>query len=136
MSTNAIYVYEKIQKLKIKMILDGWEIEEKYSNDGWNNCSGYTIWAKRDDWHEKYAHMLTGHSVVFWESCKEITNPTEMLRTVSALRDRVRKAWKEFPTSVPYQNAIGEIWEDTCVTPFANVPKIADLMEETKILSN
>ena len=39
MSTTVIY--EKIQKLKLEMILDGWDIEEKYSNDGWKNHPGY-----------------------------------------------------------------------------------------------
>lgn len=29
MSTTVIY--EKIQKLKLEMILDGWDIEEKYN---------------------------------------------------------------------------------------------------------
>ncbi len=38
MSTTVIY--EKIQKLKLEMILDGWDIEEKYSNDGWKNHPG------------------------------------------------------------------------------------------------
>ncbi len=134
MSTNAIY--EKIQKLKLEMILDGWDIEEKYSNDGWKDHPGYTIWAKRDDWHEKDAHMVTGHAVIFWESCKEITNPTEMLGTVSALRKRTQKAWKDFPDSVPFQNAKGENLEDTCITPFANIPKLADLLGKTDIFSD
>lgn len=44
MSTTVIY--EKIQKLKLEMILDGWDIEEKYSNDGWKGHPGYTIWNK------------------------------------------------------------------------------------------
>ena len=42
-------IYEKIQKLKLEMILDGWDIEEKYSNDGWKGHPGYAIWAKRED---------------------------------------------------------------------------------------
>lgn len=133
MSTTVIY--EKIQKLKLEMILDGWDIEEKYSNDGWKGHPGYTIWAKREDWHEKYACLITGHSVTFWTKCENFLCPFDMLGAVSTLRKRTQKAWKDFPNSVPCQNRNGDIVEDFCVTPFHSVLKIADLMEKTKIFS-
>lgn len=117
------------------MILDGWDIEEKYSNDGWKNHPGYTIWAKRDDWHEKYACLITGHSVAFWTTCENFLCLSDMLGAVSTLRKRTQKAWEKFPNSVPCQSRNGDIVEDFCVTPFDNVSKIADFMEEAKIFS-
>ena len=45
--------FEQIHQLKISLIEKGWDIEEKYSNDGFGKLVGYHIFARRCDWHGK-----------------------------------------------------------------------------------
>ena len=46
--------FEQIHQLKISLIEKGWDIEEKYSNDGFGKLVGYHIFARRCDWHGKF----------------------------------------------------------------------------------
>lgn len=41
--------FEQIHQLKISLIEKGWDIEEKYSNDGFGKLVGYHISARRCD---------------------------------------------------------------------------------------
>ena len=57
--------FEQIHQLKISLIEKGWDIEEKYSNDGFGKLVGYHIFARRCDWHGKFTYALTGHIISF-----------------------------------------------------------------------
>lgn len=64
--------FEQIHQLKISLIEKGWDIEEKYSNDGFGKLVGYCIFARRCDWHGKFTYSLTGHIISFCEKSKNI----------------------------------------------------------------
>ena len=116
--TQNINNFEKIHQLKISLIEKGWDIEERYSNDGFGKLVSYMIFAKRIDWHGKVTYDITGHAVNFFEICETISDSQEMLNTVQKLHDKCIKAWQDFLNEMPYQNLNGVIRADVMVCPF------------------
>lgn len=110
--------FEQIHQLKISLIEKGWDIEEKFSNDGFGKLVGYHISAKRCDWHGKFTYSLTGHIVSFCEICETISNSKAMLDTVQALYDKCVNAWTDFLDKIPFQTATNEIKTDIIFQPF------------------
>lgn len=104
--------FDKIHQIKLQLIQEGWNVEEKYSNDGSGKLVHYMIWAKRYDWHGKFTVEVTGHNVCFFESCNEISNAVAMLATVERLHDKCQKAWKQFPDTIPFQTYDNKLMED------------------------
>ena len=114
-------IFLKIHKLNIRLIDAGWDIEEKYTNDG-SSAVMYHIWAKRCEWHGKFTYAITGHQVVFHESSEVISNGEALLKTVQRLYDKCERAWREYPASIPFQNAKNEIMEDISFMEMKKAP--------------
>ena len=108
-------------RLKKKLIdSEWWDIYERISSDGWGNGKiGYTIWIRRPDWHGKAAFSLTGGSVKLHAACDDAFNEAKVIETLENLKELADTAWKEFPESIPVQNAFGELVEEVMVKPFA-----------------
>lgn len=110
---------DKINQIKQYMADLGWTIEEKISSEGWSqNRVGYYIKFSRCEWHGKFTVSLTGHDVFFVGLAKNAFDYEEVLNTVHHTAKTARKAWHDFPTSIPYQNAKGDIIEDVMIFPW------------------
>ena len=107
---------QTILNLKKEFIDSGWwDIDERISSDSWGNGKiGYTIWIRRPDWHGKDAFSLTGRSVKL-----HAFDEVKVIATLERLKKLADTAWKEFPESIPVQNAFGELVEEVMVKPFA-----------------
>lgn len=112
---------QTILDLKKKLIDSGWwDIEERTSSDGWGDGKiGYTVWIRRPDWHGKNAFSLTGGSVKLHAACDDAFDEAKVVETLAKLKKLADVAWKEFPESIPVQNAFGELVEEVMVKPFA-----------------
>ena len=100
---------QTILDLKKELINSGWwDIDERISSDGW-----------RPDWHGKAAFSLTGGSVKLHAACDDAFNEAKVIETLEKLKELADTAWKEFPESIPVQNAFGELVEEVMVKPFA-----------------
>lgn len=112
---------QTILDLKKKLINSGWwDIEEKISCYSWGNGKiGYTIWIRRPDWHGKDAFSLTGRSVKLHAMCDDAFDESKVVETLKRLKKLADTAWKEFPESIPVQNAFGELVEEVMAKPFA-----------------
>lgn len=128
-----------IYKIRLEMKKLGWESEDKLSPTGWSDGYGYSIWFKRYDWHGKNAASITGHDVCFHEHEKDGSEYDKVLATVIACAEKAKKAWLDFPDSIPHQYANG-IRQATMFVPFAegstkimyNETTTIDLSEERK----
>lgn len=112
---------QTILDLKKAFIDSGWwNINERISSDGWGNGKiGYTICIRRPDWHGKDAFSLTGWGVKLHASCDDAFNEAKVIETLEKLKELADTAWKEFPESIPVQNAFGELVEEVMIKPFA-----------------
>lgn len=112
---------QTILNLKKELIDSGWwDIEERTSSDSWGDRKiGYTIWIRRPDWHEKDAFSLTGGSVKLHAACDDAFDELKVIQTLEKLKELADTAWKEFPKSIPVQNACGELVEEVMIKPFA-----------------
>ena len=111
--------FDKINRIKQSMADLGWTIEDKIGSDGWsNNQIGYFIKFSRFDWHGKFTISLTGHDVFFIGLAKNAFDYEDILNTVHHTAKIARKAWHDFPTSIPYQNANGDIIQDIMIFPW------------------
>lgn len=112
---------QTILDLKKKLIDSGWwDIEERISCYSWGNGKiGYTIWIRRPDWHGKDAFSLIGRSVKLHAMCDNAFDEAKVVETLERLKKLADAAWKEFPESIPVQNAFGELVEEVMVKPFA-----------------
>lgn len=68
---------------------------------------------------EKAAFSLTGGSVKLHAACDDAFNEAKVIETLEKLKELADTAWKEFPESIPVQNAFGELVEEVMVKPFA-----------------
>ena len=107
-------------QIKQEMASQGWNIEEKISKEGWHGKTGYTIWFKRSDWHGKLTYSLTGHQVVFVGMTENAFAYDSVVEVVRNTAEKAKKAWNDFPDSIPFQNAKGEILEDVMCFPFSD----------------
>ena len=110
-----------ILSLKKDFIDSGWlNINERISSDGWGNGKiGYTILIRRPVWHGKDAISLTGWGVKLHATCDDAFNEAKVIETLEKLKELADTAWKEFPESIPVQNAFGELVEEVMIKPFA-----------------
>ena len=49
----------------------------------------------------------------------EMEKSGKVIETLEKLKELADTAWKEFPESIPVQNAFGELVEEVMVKPFA-----------------
>ena len=118
---------DQLFQIKQEMASLGWDIEEKFSKKGWRDRTGYTIWFKRSDWHGKLTYSLTGHQVVFVGTTENAFAYDSVIKTARNTAEKAKKAWEDFPDSIPFQNAKGEILEDVMFYPFSDGKNIFDL---------
>ena len=111
---------EEYLKLKTEMAKNGWEIEEHTGTTGWSGKIGYTIWAERWDWHGKSNAYLTGNKISLFALCDDAADEEKVLQAMRRLSDLTKRAWKEFPDSIPELNAKGELTEAHMVRSFAD----------------
>lgn len=108
---------DKIMKIKIQMAKLGWDVEEKISSNGWGRKIGYTVWFKRCDWHGKFTYSLTGHIVHFVGCCGTLDYES-ILNTIHDTAKMARKAWHDFPDSIPFQTANNKVMKDVMFFDF------------------
>lgn len=107
-------------KLKTEMVKNGWEIEERTGTAGWDRKIGYTVWAERWDWHGKSSASLTGNKVSLFAMADDAAEEEKVLQAIRRLVALTKRAWEEFPDSIPELNAKGELAEAHMVRPFAD----------------
>lgn len=78
-----------------------------------------SICIRRHDWHGKDAFSLTGWGVKLHAACDDAFNEAKVIETLEKLKELADTAWKEFPESIPVQNAFGELVEEVMIKPFA-----------------
>lgn len=114
---------EEYLKLKTEMAKNGWEIEEHTGTAGCGGkigYIGYAVWAERWDWHGKSSASLTGNKISLFALCDDAADKEKVLQAMRRLSDLTKRAWKEFPDSIPELNAKGELAEAHMVRPFAD----------------
>lgn len=121
---------DEIMKIKHEMAQLGWDIEEEIMGNSWRNKTGYHIWFRRSDWHGKFTYSLTGHEVVFNGFTPNINDYEAIMKTIKKTADKSKKAWNDFPDSIPYQNAKGEIRKDIMFHPFEQGRNIKKSIEK------
>ena len=107
---------DKITQIKNEMSKLGWDVEEKI-----------TIWFRRSEWHGKSTYSITGHEVFFVGMTNDIDNYAKIISIVKATAAKAKKAWNDYPNSIPYQDATGAVRTDIMFKPFElgqDVPKI------------
>ena len=111
---------QTILDLKKEFIDSGWwDIEERISSYGLGDGKiGETIWISRPDWHGKDAFSITGRSVKLHTTCDDAFSEAEVIGAIKKLKKLADTAWKEFPESIPVQNAYGELVEEVMIKPF------------------
>ena len=117
---------DDIYKIRLEMKKLGWSSEDRFSTLGWENGYGYSIWFKRIDWHGKNAYSITGHHICFHEHIKDGGNYEKVLETVKKCADKAKKAWKDFPESIPHQFTNG-IREDIMLIKFEDGKEFSQL---------
>ena len=100
---------DELMRIKLEMSELGWDVEEKISDTGWKDSVGYSIWFKRSDWHGKSSYSITGKAVVFHEHAKDVHDYCAVINTVKAAAERAKRAWRDFPDSIPYQTVSGDV---------------------------
>ena len=109
---------DEIMKIKLEMSALGWDVEERITKTGWKNNPGYNIWFRRSEWHGKLTYSITGHEVFFVGSTHNITDYNRILQTVKSTAEKAKKAWNDFPDSIPFQSANGSVMVDVMFKPF------------------
>lgn len=109
----------KATELKLELVRQGWDIKERISPDGWGGTTGYSIWVERADWHGKNSYTIIGNHVCFHGHTSDVFNETEVIATIEQVKRLAEQAWKEFPDSIPCQNAHGRLVKMVEIVPFA-----------------
>lgn len=117
-------------KIQLEMTALGWDVETKISGDGWRDTIGYCIWFRRSDWHGKFTYTITGHEVVFVGTYENVNDYEGVLAMVKRTAERAKKAWDDFPDSIPYQNARNEVRKDVMFCAFEEGKDIKDVPKE------
>lgn len=123
---------DELTKIQIEMASLGWDVETKIDGDGWRNKRGFMIWFKRSDWHGKFTYTITGREVVFLSTAPDANDFEEVVKAAKRAAERAKKAWNDFPNSIPCQNARGEVIEDTMHFPFEEGKNIKNVPKENK----
>lgn len=123
---------DEIMQIKQEMASLGWDVEEKIAGEGWRENNGYTIWFRRSDWHGKFTYTITGNEVFFLGRTKNVHDYETILKTVKDTAEKAKKAWNDFPNSIPFQTAKGEVIEDVMIYPFEEGRDIKKIPKENR----
>jgi hypothetical protein len=97
-------------QIRKEMTLEGWASEDRMTDMGWG-CDGkygYSIWFERWNWHGKSTTKVCFHS-----STSDLDAITDCVERGAEL---ARRAWKEFPDSVPRQDLGSKLVVDELMT--------------------
>lgn len=119
-------------KIQLEMIALGWDVETKISGEGWRDSIGYCIWFKRSNWHGKWTYTITGHEVVFVGTYENVNDYDGVIAMVRKTADKAKQAWSDFPDTIPYQNAKGEVRKDVMFCSFEEGKDIENIPEGNK----
>lgn len=109
---------DELMEIQLEMSALGWDVETKISSEGWGNTIGYTIWLRRSDWHGKNTYTITGKEVVFVGTHSNANDYDGVLKMVKRIAETAKKAWDDFPDSIPYQNAKNKVVTDVMFCAF------------------
>lgn len=109
---------DEVMQIKLEMSKLGWDVEEKITKTGWKKNTGYHIWFRRSEWHGKLTYSITGHEVFFVGTTRDVNNYAKILSVVKSTAAKAKKAWDDYPDTIPYQTATGEVRTDIMFKPF------------------
>ena len=97
------------------LVNEGWTVEDKITSQGWGDSIGYSVWAKRWDWHGREI------DVQFNRHVSNAENEAEIEKVLQELLSLTREAWNEFPDSVPEECGKGTLVKKNLVFPFSEL---------------
>lgn len=106
---------DNIHRLKMQLANEGWQIEDRITSDGWGDSIGYSVWAKRWDWHGRAI------DVQFNRHVSNAENEVEIEKVLQELLSITREAWKKFPDSVPEECGKGTLVKKNLIFPFSEL---------------
>lgn len=106
---------DNIHKLKMQLVNEGWEVEDRITSDGWGDSIGYSVWAKRWDWHGRAI------DVQFNRHVSDAGNEAEVEKALQELLSLTREAWNKFPDSVPEECGKGTLVKKSLLFPFSEL---------------
>lgn len=114
-------------EIRIAMANDGWRSEEELTDLGFGDQTGFKCFFSRYDWHGKFCD-----SIYFSKSTTDLTKTFECVEKAANL---AKKAWNDFPDSVPFVSTNGTLLEDELKTSmWKNAPTIEEMKNRRKIV--
>lgn len=104
-----------IHELKMHLANEGWTVEDKITSQGWGDSIGYSVWAKRWDWHGRAI------DVQFNRHVSNAGNEAEVEKALQELLFITREAWNKFPDSVPEECGKGILVKNNLIFPFSEL---------------
>ena len=93
-------------EIRMQMKEEGWDSEDCLTSKGWGKAQkGYSIWFDRYDWHG----WVAANGVCFRGSTSNLNEINELVAKVA---EAARKAWNDFPDTLPYQSSLDNIIAD------------------------
>lgn len=93
--------------LRRELFAEGWFSEDRLTSFGWKN-GGYSVWFERWDWHGARCDKVCVHA--------HTPDLSKMADAVAEAATLARRAWAEFPDSIPRLDASFELVEDEFAT--------------------
>lgn len=115
---------DNIHNLKMQLANEGWTVEDRITSDGWGDSIGYSVWAKRWDWHGRAI------DVQFNRHVSDAGNEAEVEKALQELLSLTREAWNKFSDSVPEECGKGILVKKNLIFPF---PELRFLKGEQRI---
>lgn len=106
---------DNIHNLKMQLVNEGWTVEEKITSQGWGDFIGYSVWAKRWDWHGRAI------DVQFNRHVSDARNEAEVKNALQELLSITREAWVKFPDSIPEECGKGTLVKKNLILPFSEL---------------
>ena len=106
---------DNIHRLKMQLANEGWQVEDRITSDGWGDSIGYSVWAKRWDWHGRAI------DVQFNRHVSSAENEAEVEKALHELLSITREAWRKFPDSVPEECGKGTLIKKNLIFPFSEL---------------
>lgn len=106
---------DNIHRVKMQLANEGWQVEDKITSNGWGDSIGYSVWAKRWDWHGRAMDVQFNRHVSNAENEAEVENALKELLSLT------REAWRKFPDSVPEECGKGILIKKNLIFPFSEL---------------
>ena len=94
-----------VMQLRLEMAAEGWDSEDRLTEQGWGGTFGYSIWFQRWNWHGRKLITLTGNKACYHAHTPNPLGPSDFLRVATLAAERARKAYAGFPDVPPRQMA-------------------------------